>query len=57
MHEHNFQDHIGIPVFDHTAIAWVPAIHVENRAAWKNVDTAPHMQRCVDCGEQGYEVR
>jgi hypothetical protein len=55
-HEHEFVEHIGIPVFGGTAIAWVPEGNVENRAAYRNTDRAPKMQRCVVCGEQGYYV-
>jgi len=55
MHEHEFEEYVGIRVFGGTATAWVPVVHVENVGAFTNVDRAPHMQRCA-CGEQGYEV-
>ncbi len=62
--EHTFEEHVGIKVFAGAGIAWVRLRHVStplgrpfspkaHRDAGMQVLT---MQRCVHCGEPGYEV-
>jgi hypothetical protein len=51
MHEHTFEEHVGIPVFGGSAVAWIRPEFVTPVP-----DTAPRTQLCVSCGEQGYEV-
>lgn len=48
-HAHRFRLHVGIKVFGGTAWAWVE---------WdpRYLDGRVEMWRCIDCGEQGYEI-
>jgi len=51
-HDHVFMVHVGISVFGKTGTAWVDERFVQGAA-----DDQIRMLRCVQCGEQGYEVR
>jgi len=57
-HEHVFKVHVGIKVFGGAARAWIEQYPPHDEAWPSDVFTPlPEMWRCIDCGEQGYEVR
>lgn len=55
--DHDFQEHVGIKVFNNTGMAWIQWELLEPTVLPpEGEDARPRMQVCTKCGEQGYEV-
>jgi len=59
VHQHEFEEHVGIRFAGERFVGWLPAYKVtgDNLVRDRFTGEVLTMQKCVTCGEQGYVVR